>query len=556
MALPIQPIDLQNAKQDTDHIAAIATSTALTATDRLGQTKRTLAGVDAYAQGRVDTLIDDTTQMATVALGNLGYLPPVAYAAGIVLSATNQTVSQDGIVYAPRIDALPFTTSGLFETDKFRIVQSEFGGISTDGNLSAAASWVPVPKVKTVLDDPDETLNAPAQALLNRQEILAAVVPHSIVRYGAQGSPENDTAAFNAARSATNGRYHIPKGTWIVDASPDIFGDSFTASDETFVVIDGESYEVSNAFAGALCYRTLSPVLTAIVHAKSGNVILAMQDGGPGTATYFYRGLAFRTDSHFMQVKPATAGGSTDLLVQRSDAHATDPNGNRFALTFEEAADLLSLSFATTAGGAPNFDTAVAIRGGLDPYLAFPALPALFQQGLGVQTRGSGALNIRWEPLSNILQRWYDVTTGNVLGSMSRSHTDWAGIDFDTLLDTPAGIVKPKRWGGVWSDISGPTLPITVDILNTSGGARNALIGTLRVAATPSGAPGGWLESRVTFDGTTVTMTDVIPNTLPAGFSVSVFFSGGNIRLSASYSGASGGGYTLCASFEWSGASR
>lgn len=183
MAAPIQPIDLQNAKQDTDHIAAIATSTALTATDRLGQTKRTLAGVDAYAQGRVDTLvvtldsevqqtIDTTVQAATVALGNLGYLPPEAYAAGIVLSATNQTVSQDGIVYAPLLSALPFTTSGLFEMAKFRVVQSEFAGISTDGNLTASAGWVPVPRVKTILDDPDATLNAQAQALLARMEYL------------------------------------------------------------------------------------------------------------------------------------------------------------------------------------------------------------------------------------------------------------------------------------------------------------------------------------------------------------------------------------------------
>ncbi|WP_343591899.1 SGNH/GDSL hydrolase family protein [Paracidovorax wautersii] len=45
MAITIQ--DLDNAELDTDHLAAIATSTALTATDRLGRTKRTLAGLSA-----------------------------------------------------------------------------------------------------------------------------------------------------------------------------------------------------------------------------------------------------------------------------------------------------------------------------------------------------------------------------------------------------------------------------------------------------------------------------------------------------------------------------
>lgn len=37
-------LDLENAKRDVDHIAALATSTAPTATDRLGQTKQTIAG--------------------------------------------------------------------------------------------------------------------------------------------------------------------------------------------------------------------------------------------------------------------------------------------------------------------------------------------------------------------------------------------------------------------------------------------------------------------------------------------------------------------------------
>lgn len=187
MAAPIQPIDLQNAKQDTDHIAAIATSTALTATDRLGRSKLTIDGV-----------IDRTKQMATVALGNLGYLPPVAYAAGIVLSATNQTVSREGVVYAPRIDALPFTTSGVFENDKFRVVQSEFAGVSTDGELFAIPQWADVPRVKTVLSDPDETLNAQAQALLNRTEILHG----SYVRIEEVGGKDDDDTDLGAAIAA------------------------------------------------------------------------------------------------------------------------------------------------------------------------------------------------------------------------------------------------------------------------------------------------------------------------------------------------------------------
>lgn len=43
----ITSTDLENAKTDVDHLAAIANSTELTATDRLGRTKRTLAGLEA-----------------------------------------------------------------------------------------------------------------------------------------------------------------------------------------------------------------------------------------------------------------------------------------------------------------------------------------------------------------------------------------------------------------------------------------------------------------------------------------------------------------------------
>lgn len=43
----ITSLDLENAKTDVDHLAAIANSTDLTATDRLGRTKRTLAGLSA-----------------------------------------------------------------------------------------------------------------------------------------------------------------------------------------------------------------------------------------------------------------------------------------------------------------------------------------------------------------------------------------------------------------------------------------------------------------------------------------------------------------------------
>lgn len=55
--------------------------------------------------------------------GAIGYLPPVAYVAGLSMTLPAQTVSYAGQAYAPLLSALPFTTSGAFETAKFRLIQ-------------------------------------------------------------------------------------------------------------------------------------------------------------------------------------------------------------------------------------------------------------------------------------------------------------------------------------------------------------------------------------------------------------------------------------------------
>ena len=72
----------------------------------------------------------------TAGIGSIGYLPPVAYAAGIVMTVGVQQVQYAGVTYAPILDALPFTTSGTFEADKFRVVQ----GVTRDELAKPAAA--------------------------------------------------------------------------------------------------------------------------------------------------------------------------------------------------------------------------------------------------------------------------------------------------------------------------------------------------------------------------------------------------------------------------------
>lgn len=109
--------DLGNAKLDVDHIAAIATSTAITATDRLGHTKDTIAGA-------VYKIAGITNRGAWVAL--------TAYAAkDIVLEA--------GTWY---VCVVAHTSSAAFATDtasKWRVYQ---GVTSGDLGASSGASLV------------------------------------------------------------------------------------------------------------------------------------------------------------------------------------------------------------------------------------------------------------------------------------------------------------------------------------------------------------------------------------------------------------------------------
>jgi len=222
----------------------------------------------------------------------------------------------------------------------------------------------------------------------------------SVKDFGAVGDGvTNDSAAFAAARLVTN-RYFIPSGSYILNASPDPFLDCFTADDNVTLTVGGTPYDCSNAFAGALRYVTASAQKTDIVHSKTGNTIQYWQDGSPGTATGFYRGLAFTTDSHFIQCQPATNGGSTDLLFQRSTLNA-DPGGNRFNETFEESSDRLIFSYATTASGAPNFDSYFRVTAGTSPLLEFPGLQPIFNQGWLITTRASGNFEFVAQPTAD-----------------------------------------------------------------------------------------------------------------------------------------------------------
>lgn len=186
-----------------------------------------------------------------------------------------------------------------------------------------------------------------------------------------------------------------------------------------------------------------SPVLMSLRHATSGNIVQQWQDGSSGTATYFYRGLSVQTDSHSMQMGPATNGGSCDLLWQRSTLNA-DPAGNRFNVTFEESTDRLLLSFATTASGAPSFDSAMQLYAGVSPSLLFPGIAAQFNQGVGVKQRAAGGFECRLVPTSSTIADLRQIGGSNTIHlRLSDGALGFLGATGTARVALPAAATDP-----------------------------------------------------------------------------------------------------------------
>ena len=106
---PIGSTDARDLYDNAQNLDNFANGTASSYIDRLGVSRRSLAGIDSAADN---------------VLNSIGYSVPVAYTSGISMTLTSQTVEYSGVIYAPLSSALPFTTSswGIDEA-KFRAIQ-------------------------------------------------------------------------------------------------------------------------------------------------------------------------------------------------------------------------------------------------------------------------------------------------------------------------------------------------------------------------------------------------------------------------------------------------
>ena len=135
-----------------------------------------------------------------------GYEVPVTYTAGISLTRATQTVSHMGVVYAPALADLPFTTSGTFEAAKFRVIQGVAGADLADGAGAAL-----VGSLNTGAGAVLRTVQAKLRDNVNAED------------FGAVGdNTSNDTSSIQAAISSLGvlgGRVNLGNRTYKTDAA-------------------------------------------------------------------------------------------------------------------------------------------------------------------------------------------------------------------------------------------------------------------------------------------------------------------------------------------------
>ncbi len=331
-----------------------------TSSEELIGTYDNLYGIAAGAENAVTEVQIATAGQTSFVLTSMTYTPGV-FTLGVYIDSVNQVVNNS---YVETSATTVTFVSGL-----------HVGAVVKFININSAATSS---NLVTYLPGGASATTTSVQAKL-REGI-------SVLDFGADPTGVADsTSAFTAARAVTN-RYFIPSGIYKLDASPDPFLDCYTSGGGVTLVVGGVSYACSNAFAGPLRYQAASATKTNIVHSKSGNIVYFVQDGSPGTATTFNWTVKVVSDSHYLMAQPSTNGGSTDMLWQRSVANA-DSAGNRFNQAFEEATDRMLYSYATTASGAPSFDSYMRVWSGSSAKMDFPALAPTFRQGWSMQDR-------------------------------------------------------------------------------------------------------------------------------------------------------------------------
>lgn len=143
--------------------------------------------------GLAATNLQSQVEFINKMVGTDGYAVPVAYASGISLTLTSQTVDYNGVIYAPLSSALPFITSSWgADSVKFRAIQV------TDADL---ITYTP---------------SGTGAVATTVQSKLREMV--SVVDFGADSTGATDSSAAIAAAFAASNRVSFPDGTYLMNS--------------------------------------------------------------------------------------------------------------------------------------------------------------------------------------------------------------------------------------------------------------------------------------------------------------------------------------------------
>jgi hypothetical protein len=193
--------------------------------DYIAQADTTMQQLPGVIAG-MNLLAENFNQGAGVL--SLGYLKPVPYAAGISMTLATQTVEYAGITYAPILDALPFTASGVFEVAQFRVIQGITGdqlaqpnaadqvGFSANSNVGEKLREISSISDKGGAGDYDPVAGTGTNCIYALTQLIAGGIENQVVRLPAiPGARNNYLFSFPTG-------YTVVEGSVVIDADPGV----------------------------------------------------------------------------------------------------------------------------------------------------------------------------------------------------------------------------------------------------------------------------------------------------------------------------------------------
>jgi hypothetical protein len=156
-------------------------------------------GIVSDAESQLDEIVSNAQTEIGAIISGLGYLPPVEFGSGILVDSGRVTVEYNGDVYAPVLSEVPFTTTGIFDPDQWRVIQGVTASdlASVDEGKGAAM----------VRYDADETVAQRLDALGNlRADLASPSNGGTLVGFQQAGTSAVARTALNKMRDVIHAR--------------------------------------------------------------------------------------------------------------------------------------------------------------------------------------------------------------------------------------------------------------------------------------------------------------------------------------------------------------